>query len=58
MMKIGHNSMLKVAILNFGKVNFITNDPCMTLYQHANNENDTTNNKLDIAQNNENRPQA
>ena len=56
MLKIGHiNSALKAAILDFGKGQFIKNDPCMTLYQHANNENDTTINKGDIAQNDENR---
>ena len=54
MLKIGHNSALKVAILDFEKVNFIKNDPFMTLYQHANNEHDTKNNKGDIAQNVEN----
>ena len=55
MLKTTHNSALKAAILDFGKVNLIKNDPCMTLYQHANNENDTSNNKGDIAQNDENR---
>ena len=55
MMKIGLNSALKAAILDIGKEQFIKNDPCMTLYQHANNENDTTINKGDIAQNDENR---
>ena len=56
MLKIGHNSALKAAILDFGirKVNLI--NPCMTLYPHANNENDTTKNKGDIAPNYENRP--
>ena len=56
-MKISHNSALKVAILDFRERSFFfQNDPFMTLLQHAKNENDAMNNKGDIAQNVENRP--
>ena len=48
-LKIGLNSGLKAAILDFGKGKLYQKWPLyVTLQQHDKNENDTTNNKWDI----------